>query len=99
MNAEPFIQNRDILVRTILTDSRKLSDINHSIFFALKARRDFRPRIGKPRGGVQANLSKINAGRQSGLHPLAMYHIHINHRFASPSNNGAWQGIGLFVRR
>ena len=40
MNAEPFIQNRDILVRTILTDSRKLSDINHSIFFALKARRD-----------------------------------------------------------
>ena len=40
MNAEPFIQNRDILIRTILTDSRKLSDINHSIFFALKARRD-----------------------------------------------------------
>jgi len=40
MNAESFIQNKDILIRTILTDSRKLADINHSIFFALKARRD-----------------------------------------------------------
>ena len=40
MNAEPFIQNKDILIRTILSDSRKLSDINHALFFALIARRD-----------------------------------------------------------
>jgi alanine racemase len=40
LKAKSFIQNKDILIRTILSDSRKLSDINHALFFALKARRD-----------------------------------------------------------
>ncbi len=40
LNAESFIKNKDILIRTILSDSRKLSDMNHALFFALKARRD-----------------------------------------------------------
>ena len=40
LKAKSFIQNTDVLIRTILSDSRKLSDINHALFFALKARRD-----------------------------------------------------------
>ena len=40
LKAKSFIRNKDILIKTILSDSRKLSDINHALFFALKARRD-----------------------------------------------------------
>ncbi len=40
MNAESLIQSKDILIKTLLTDSRKLADISHALFFALKARRD-----------------------------------------------------------
>jgi len=40
LKAESLIQNKDILIRTILSDSRKLGDINHALFFAIKARRD-----------------------------------------------------------
>lgn len=40
MHAKPFIQNKDCSIRTLLTDSRKLRDVKHGLFFALKARRD-----------------------------------------------------------
>lgn len=40
MNAEAFQGQKDATIRTILTDSRKLSDAEYGIFFALKARRD-----------------------------------------------------------
>ncbi len=40
MNAKAFIALREASIRTLLTDSRKLSDAEHGIFFALKARRD-----------------------------------------------------------
>lgn len=40
MNAKAFIQLEDAAVRTLLTDSRKLSDVNMALFFALKGRRD-----------------------------------------------------------
>ena len=34
------ISNQDVKIKTVLTDSRKLTDIHHALFFALKARRD-----------------------------------------------------------
>ena len=40
MHARPFIQDKDSKIRTLLTDSRKLRDVKHGLFFALKARRD-----------------------------------------------------------
>jgi len=40
MNADSVIQKEGILIRTILTDSRKLSDSKYALFFAIKARRD-----------------------------------------------------------
>ena len=40
MNAKAFIQLSDAFVRTLLTDSRKLSDIDKALFFALSGRRD-----------------------------------------------------------
>lgn len=40
MNAEAFIQLENAMIKTLLTDSRKLSDTEHGLFFALKSRRD-----------------------------------------------------------
>jgi alanine racemase len=40
MNAKAFIQLPNVNIRTILTDSRKLSDRDQGLFFALKGRRD-----------------------------------------------------------
>lgn len=40
LNAETFIRHKDATITTLLTDSRKLSDAEQGLFFALKARRD-----------------------------------------------------------
>ncbi|MEJ7778983.1 MAG: bifunctional UDP-N-acetylmuramoyl-tripeptide:D-alanyl-D-alanine ligase/alanine racemase [Daejeonella sp.] len=40
MNAKAFIQLKNATIRTILTDSRKLSDSDQGLFFAMNARRD-----------------------------------------------------------
>lgn len=40
MDAKAFIQQKNAQVRTLLTDSRKLSDVHQAIFFALKGRRN-----------------------------------------------------------
>lgn len=40
MNAKAFVQVKDASVRTLLTDSRRLSDMKHGLFFALKVLRD-----------------------------------------------------------
>ncbi len=40
MNAKASVQLKDALIRTLLTDSRKLSDPDQGLFFALKGRRD-----------------------------------------------------------
>jgi alanine racemase len=40
MNAKASVQLKDALIRTLLTDSRKLSDADQGLFFALKGRRD-----------------------------------------------------------
>lgn len=40
MNAKASVQIKDALIRTLLTDSRKLSDMEQGLFFALKGRRD-----------------------------------------------------------
>lgn len=40
MNAKASIQLKDAMIRTLLTDSRKLSDVDQGLFFALKGRRD-----------------------------------------------------------
>lgn len=40
MNARAYVQVPDAVVRTLLTDSRKLSNIGQALFFAIKGRRD-----------------------------------------------------------
>ncbi|SKB37425.1 bifunctional UDP-N-acetylmuramoyl-tripeptide:D-alanyl-D-alanine ligase/alanine racemase [Daejeonella lutea] len=40
MDAKASIQIKDAMIRTLLTDSRKLSDMDQGLFFALKGRRD-----------------------------------------------------------
>lgn len=40
MDAKASVQLKDALIRTLLTDSRKLSDMDQAMFFALKGRRD-----------------------------------------------------------
>ncbi|MDB5012910.1 MAG: Alanine racemase, partial [Daejeonella sp.] len=40
LEANVSISNQEVQIRTVLTDSRKLTDIHHAMFFALKARRD-----------------------------------------------------------
>ncbi len=40
MNARASVQLKDAMIRTLLTDSRKLSDRDQGLFFALKGRRD-----------------------------------------------------------
>jgi len=40
LNARSFIRDKDSVIRTLLTDSRKLTDTEMALFFALKARRD-----------------------------------------------------------
>lgn len=40
MNAKALIQLQSATIRTLLTDSRKLSDIDQGLFFAMKGRRD-----------------------------------------------------------
>ncbi|MEJ7692224.1 bifunctional UDP-N-acetylmuramoyl-tripeptide:D-alanyl-D-alanine ligase/alanine racemase [Daejeonella sp.] len=40
MNAKASVQLKDAMIRTLLTDSRKLSDMVQGLFFALKGRRD-----------------------------------------------------------
>ena len=40
LNAQAFIKDEQFTIRTLLTDSRKLNDTVHGLFFALKLRRD-----------------------------------------------------------
>ena len=40
MNARAFIQDQHTAIRTLLTDSRKLSNVSEGLFFAIKSRRD-----------------------------------------------------------
>ena len=40
MNAKASVQLKDAMIRTLLTDSRKLSDMDQGLFFALRGRRD-----------------------------------------------------------
>ncbi|MDB5120347.1 MAG: alanine racemase [Sphingobacteriales bacterium] len=40
LGANVSISNQEVKIKTVLTDSRKLTDIHHAVFFALKARRD-----------------------------------------------------------
>jgi UDP-N-acetylmuramyl pentapeptide synthase len=40
LNAQAFITQKQFIIRTLLTDSRKLNDPVHGLFFALKIRRD-----------------------------------------------------------
>lgn len=40
LNAGAFVRDRESVIRTLLTDSRKLNDLAKGLFFALKARRD-----------------------------------------------------------
>jgi len=40
LNARAFIREKGSVIRTLLTDSRKLTDTAKALFFALKARRD-----------------------------------------------------------
>lgn len=40
LNAKAFVRDRESVIRTLLTDSRKLNDLAKGLFFALKARRD-----------------------------------------------------------
>jgi len=40
LNARAFISEKGSVIRTLLTDSRKLNDAENGLFFALKARRD-----------------------------------------------------------
>ncbi|MHB1178519.1 MAG: bifunctional UDP-N-acetylmuramoyl-tripeptide:D-alanyl-D-alanine ligase/alanine racemase [Daejeonella sp.] len=40
MNAKAFVQLKNATIRSILTDSRKLSDTDQGLFFAMKGRRD-----------------------------------------------------------
>ena len=40
LEANVSISNPEAQIKTVLTDSRKLTDVHHAVFFALKARRD-----------------------------------------------------------
>ncbi len=40
ISADTTISHPDVLIRILCTDSRKLTDITHALFFALKGRRD-----------------------------------------------------------
>ena len=75
MSAELRIQNPEAQVRTLLTDSRKISDPAYALFFALRQRRDghdFIPEVYK--AGVRSFVIS-DAGFDTAAYPDANFYI------------------------